>query len=87
MGILLEVKGTVIRTAIAKTLEYKRDYECTKCHHVSSVEVQLEQMYQFPKPPPCTKILYVLSPPPPLLFLSSPPALPLVSSKSFSVSS
>ena len=59
MGILLEVKGTVIRTALAKTLEYQRDYQCTKCKRVCTVGVELEQMYQFPKPPPCPGILYV----------------------------
>lgn len=59
VGILLEVKGTVIRTAMAKTLEYKREYQCTKCKAKCIIEVQLEQMYQFPKPPPCQFQKYI----------------------------
>ncbi|KAM9339625.1 DNA helicase MCM9 [Symphorus nematophorus] len=47
VGHFLSVTGTVIRTSVAKVLEYERDYMCTKCRHVFTVQADFEQFYTF----------------------------------------
>ncbi|XP_074471548.1 DNA helicase MCM9 isoform X1 [Sebastes fasciatus] len=60
VGHFLSVTGTVIRTSVAKVLEYERDYMCTKCRHVFSVQADFDQFYTFvplaacPNPEGCT---------------------------------
>uniref|UniRef100_A0AAY5K511 DNA helicase MCM9 n=1 Tax=Esox lucius TaxID=8010 RepID=A0AAY5K511_ESOLU len=51
-GHFLSVTGTVIRTSVAKVLEYERDYMCCKCRHVFSLQADFEQFYSF-VPPTC----------------------------------
>ncbi|GLD65992.1 DNA helicase MCM9 [Lates japonicus] len=53
VGHFLSVTGTVIRTSIAKVLEYERDYMCTKCRHVFTVQADFEQFYTFVPPVAC----------------------------------
>uniref|UniRef100_A0A4W6DQL8 DNA helicase MCM9 n=1 Tax=Lates calcarifer TaxID=8187 RepID=A0A4W6DQL8_LATCA len=53
VGHFLSVTGTVIRTSIAKVLEYERDYMCTKCRHVFTVQADFEQFYTFVPPAAC----------------------------------
>ncbi|XP_067338365.1 DNA helicase MCM9 isoform X2 [Channa argus] len=52
-GHFLSVSGTVIRTSVAKVLEYERDYMCAKCRHVFTVEADFEQYYTFVSPMAC----------------------------------
>lgn len=53
VGHFLSVTGTVIRTSVAKVLEYERDYMCTKCRHVFTVQADFEQFYTFVPPVAC----------------------------------
>ncbi|PVD33712.1 hypothetical protein C0Q70_04972 [Pomacea canaliculata] len=50
----LSVTGTVIRTTVVKMLEYKKDYLCTKCRNVLTVQAELEQFYTIAKPSKCS---------------------------------
>ncbi|XP_041721628.2 DNA helicase MCM9 [Coregonus clupeaformis] len=52
-GHFLSVTGTVIRTSVAKVLEYERDYMCSKCRHVFSLQADFEQFYSFVPPTSC----------------------------------
>ncbi|XP_053192724.1 DNA helicase MCM9 [Scomber japonicus] len=53
VGHFLSVTGTVIRTSVAKVLEYKRDYICAKCRHVFEVMADFDQFYTFVPPVAC----------------------------------
>ncbi|KAM7367504.1 hypothetical protein PAMP_013796 [Pampus punctatissimus] len=53
VGHFLSVTGTVIRTSVAKVLEYKRDYICVKCRHVFMVKADFDQFYTFVPPAAC----------------------------------
>ncbi|XP_014883595.1 DNA helicase MCM9 isoform X3 [Poecilia latipinna] len=53
VGHFLSVTGTVIRTSVAKVLEYERDYMCTKCRHVFKVQADFDQFYTFVQPVGC----------------------------------
>ncbi|RVE55868.1 hypothetical protein OJAV_G00230590 [Oryzias javanicus] len=53
VGHFLSVTGTVIRTSVAKVLEYERDYMCTKCRHVFKVHADFDQFYTFSAPVSC----------------------------------
>uniref|UniRef100_A0A3Q2XK49 DNA helicase MCM9 n=1 Tax=Hippocampus comes TaxID=109280 RepID=A0A3Q2XK49_HIPCM len=53
VGHFLSVTGTVIRTSVAKVLEYGRDYMCTKCRHVFVLRADFEQFYAFVPPAAC----------------------------------
>ncbi|XP_068933059.1 DNA helicase MCM9 isoform X1 [Petaurus breviceps papuanus] len=53
VGHFLSVTGTVIRTSMAKVLEYERDYMCNKCKHVFVVKADFEQYYTFCRPSSC----------------------------------
>ncbi|XP_043074629.1 DNA helicase MCM9 isoform X1 [Puntigrus tetrazona] len=53
VGHFLSVTGTVIRTSVTKVLEYERDYMCSKCRHVFSVQASFEQFYTFAPPRSC----------------------------------
>ncbi|XP_069561969.1 DNA helicase MCM9 [Brachyistius frenatus] len=53
VGHFLSVTGTVIRTSVAKVLEYERDYMCTKCRHVFSVQADFDQFSSLVPPPSC----------------------------------
>ncbi|KAA8583278.1 hypothetical protein FQN60_015824 [Etheostoma spectabile] len=53
VGHFLSVTGTVIRTSVAKVLEYERDYMCTKCRHIFTVEADFDQFYTFVPPVAC----------------------------------
>lgn len=52
-GHFLSVTGTVIRTSVAKVLEYEKDYMCSKCRHVFSLQADFEQYYSFVPPTSC----------------------------------
>ncbi|XP_022073592.1 DNA helicase MCM9 isoform X2 [Acanthochromis polyacanthus] len=54
VGHFLSVTGTVIRTSAAKVLEFERDYICTKCRHVFTVQADFEQFYTFVPPQSCS---------------------------------
>ncbi|XP_061610031.1 DNA helicase MCM9 isoform X2 [Phyllopteryx taeniolatus] len=53
VGHFLSVTGTVIRTSVAKVLEYERDYVCAKCRHVFVLQADFEQFYSFAPPAAC----------------------------------
>ncbi|KPP68866.1 DNA helicase MCM9-like, partial [Scleropages formosus] len=53
VGHFLSVTGTVIRTSVPKVLEYERDYMCTRCRHVFTVQADFEQFYTFTPPTSC----------------------------------
>ncbi|XP_077950090.1 DNA helicase MCM9 isoform X2 [Gasterosteus aculeatus] len=53
VGHFLSVTGTVIRTSVTKVLEYERDYMCTKCRHVFTVQADFVQFYIFVPPESC----------------------------------
>ncbi|XP_034383396.1 DNA helicase MCM9 isoform X2 [Cyclopterus lumpus] len=53
IGHFLSVTGTVIRTSVAKVLEYERDYRCAKCRHVFTVQADFDQFYVFVPPAVC----------------------------------
>nr|XP_057939162.1 DNA helicase MCM9 [Doryrhamphus excisus] len=53
VGHFLSVTGTVIRTSVAKVLEYKRDYMCAKCRHVFELQADFNQFYSFLPPLSC----------------------------------
>ncbi|KAL6046116.1 hypothetical protein STEG23_023660 [Scotinomys teguina] len=53
VGHFLSVTGTVIRTSLAKVLEYERDYMCNKCKYVFVVRADFEQYYTFCRPSSC----------------------------------
>uniref|UniRef100_A0A3P9IT36 DNA helicase MCM9 n=1 Tax=Oryzias latipes TaxID=8090 RepID=A0A3P9IT36_ORYLA len=53
VGHFLSVTGTVIRTSVAKVLEYERDYMCTKCRHVFKVHADFDQFYTLSAPVSC----------------------------------
>ena len=43
--------GTVIRSTIVKMRESSREFKCDKCHHVFTVEADVQQYYTIPRPP------------------------------------
>nr|XP_020467138.1 DNA helicase MCM9 [Monopterus albus] len=49
----LSVTGIVIRSGVAKVLEYERDYMCAKCRHVFTVQADFDQFYTFVPPTTC----------------------------------
>ncbi|XP_071381737.1 DNA helicase MCM9 isoform X1 [Centroberyx affinis] len=53
VGHFLSVTGTVIRTSVAKVLEYERDYMCAKCRHVFSMQADFDQFHTFVPPTAC----------------------------------
>ncbi|KAL4649122.1 DNA helicase MCM9 [Arapaima gigas] len=53
VGHFLSVTGTVIRTSVTKVLEYERDYMCTRCKHVFTIQADFEQFYIFTPPASC----------------------------------
>ncbi|XP_029903789.1 DNA helicase MCM9 [Myripristis murdjan] len=53
VGHFLSVTGTVIRTSVAKVLEYERDYMCAKCRHVFTVQADFDQFSTFVPPTAC----------------------------------
>ncbi|KAF7647718.1 hypothetical protein LDENG_00167900, partial [Lucifuga dentata] len=53
VGHFLSVTGTVIRTSATKVLEHERDYICTKCRHVFTVQAVFDQFYTFVPPTAC----------------------------------
>ncbi|XP_029281571.1 DNA helicase MCM9 [Cottoperca gobio] len=53
VGHFLSVTGTVIRTSVAKVLEYERDYMCSKCRHVFTLQADFDQFYTFVPPAAC----------------------------------
>ncbi|KAM8831457.1 DNA helicase MCM9 isoform 2-T3 [Spinachia spinachia] len=53
VGHFLSITGTVVRTSVAKVLEYERDYICTKCRHVFTVQADFVQFYIFIPPESC----------------------------------
>lgn len=57
IGQFLEVEGIVVCTSQAKLLEVKRDYVCTRCFNVETIEADYIQMYTFESPKECS-ILY-----------------------------
>ncbi|MEE6523218.1 hypothetical protein FKM82_022001 [Ascaphus truei] len=54
VGHFLSVTGTVIRTSLAKVLEYEQDFMCNTCKHVLTVKADFEQCYTFSPPSSCT---------------------------------
>ena len=43
--------GTVIRSTAVKMRESAREFRCNKCHHVFTVEADIQQYYTIPRPP------------------------------------
>lgn len=54
VGSFLAITGTVIRTTVMKMLEHERDFLCTKCRNVCSVQADLEQFFNLAKPSKCS---------------------------------
>lgn len=54
IGLFREVKGTVVRMSQTKCLEVKRDFICSKCHTIVTVDADYCLMYQFEIPRSCT---------------------------------
>ncbi|XP_061174591.1 DNA helicase MCM9-like [Saccostrea echinata] len=54
VGNFLAITGTVIRTTVMKMLEYERDFLCTKCRNVCTVQADLEQFFNLAKPSKCS---------------------------------
>ncbi|KAK3103220.1 hypothetical protein FSP39_017519 [Pinctada imbricata] len=54
VGCFLSIIGTVIRTTVVRMLEYEREYICTKCRNVFSVQADFEQYYSVCKPSKCS---------------------------------
>ncbi|XP_024960455.1 probable DNA helicase MCM9 isoform X2 [Cynara cardunculus var. scolymus] len=52
-GILLTLKGTVIRSGSIKMIDGEREYECRKCKHRFKVHPELESRNSIPKPISC----------------------------------
>ncbi|KAF5813711.1 putative DNA helicase [Helianthus annuus] len=52
-GILLTLKGTVIRSGAVKMIEGEREYECRKCKYRFKVHPELESRNSIPKPMFC----------------------------------
>ena len=52
-GKLLSVQGTVIRSTLARILEYRREYRCTKCAYEFSIDADYDQNYAIQVPPQC----------------------------------
>ncbi|KAL4580941.1 hypothetical protein LXL04_017147 [Taraxacum kok-saghyz] len=58
-GILLTLKGTVIRSGSIKMIEGEREYECRKCKHRFKVHPELESRNSIPKPLFCpSKVIF-----------------------------
>ena len=53
IGRFLVMEGTVIRTSSAKILEYKKEYMCTKCKNVFSLQADFQLHYSVPTPTSC----------------------------------
>ncbi|XP_063969321.1 DNA helicase MCM9-like isoform X1 [Lytechinus pictus] len=53
IGRFLSISGTVIRTTLVKMLEFEKDFLCSKCKHVFSVEANIERYYNECKPDRC----------------------------------
>lgn len=53
IGLLVAVRGTVIRTGPVKMLEWKRSYRCTRCKHEFEMEANIENSNPFPSPTMC----------------------------------
>ncbi|XP_075993373.1 DNA helicase MCM9 [Genypterus blacodes] len=53
VGHFLSVTGTIIRTSVAKVLEFERDYICSKCRHVFTLLADFHQFYTFEPPSFC----------------------------------
>jgi DNA helicase MCM9 len=53
IGKLLAFSGTVIRATTVKMLEVSREFKCTRCSHVFTVEADIEQFYAIARPPRC----------------------------------
>lgn len=56
IGTFRDVKGTVTRMSQAKLLEIKRDFVCSKCGTVITVEADYSLMYRFDVPTHCTNV-------------------------------
>ncbi|OWF35387.1 DNA helicase MCM9-like isoform X2 [Mizuhopecten yessoensis] len=54
VGSFLSISGTVIRTTVMKMLEFEKEYICTKCRSVISVQADFEQFNAVSKPSKCT---------------------------------
>ncbi|XP_071740444.1 probable DNA helicase MCM9 [Rutidosis leptorrhynchoides] len=52
-GVLLTLKGTVIRSGAVKMIEGERQFECRKCKHRFKVYPELESRNSIPKPICC----------------------------------
>ena len=53
IGRFLVMEGTVIRTSSAKILEYKKEYMCSKCKNLFSLEADFQLHYAVPTPTTC----------------------------------
>ncbi|NXI43120.1 MCM9 helicase, partial [Galbula dea] len=53
VGHFLSVTGTVVRTSLAKVLEFERSYICSKCKHIFSIKADFQQYYTFCRPSAC----------------------------------
>lgn len=54
IGLLVQVKGNVVRMSQAKLLEFKREYICTKCKDSVVIEAGYIKSYVFEPPKQCS---------------------------------
>ncbi|XP_070200187.1 DNA helicase MCM9-like isoform X2 [Littorina saxatilis] len=50
----LSVTGTVIRTTVVRMLEFEKEYLCSKCRSVITMQAEFDQYYTVCKPTKCT---------------------------------
>ena len=53
VGLLVALKGTVIKSSVQRMLEFKRLVQCAKCGHTFQVEADFEQYYKMILPAKC----------------------------------
>jgi len=56
VGCFVAVTGTVIRCSMTKLLEFEREYMCDKCRGTFSVQAEMEQNYEIPRPSVCPSV-------------------------------
>ncbi|PIK48566.1 putative DNA helicase MCM9 [Apostichopus japonicus] len=54
VGKFLSLSGTVIRTGMVKMLEYEKEFICSRCRHIFSVQASFERFYSECRPQRCT---------------------------------
>lgn len=50
---LVDILGIVLRMTVAKMLEFRREFMCTKCKHIMKVNCDYDQRYLIVPPRKC----------------------------------